>query len=189
MAPPAACLSPVCCVPSFPASAPRRASPSSTRRLPRFAVRSSGGGGSRPESKPGTYPMLSRSGERKRKSNPIGAAALLCSHCWCCRAGDNESKAVLDAFFLGKAFAEALTERVESVVGEVFSVVGQWQAEQQKQVQDFQEEVLQRAQKAKERAATEVTDDKGPKTLREPSATIVTPAPTSPPPATPTQAE
>ena len=61
----------------------------------------------------------------------------LCS-CWCRRADDNESKAVLDAFFLGKAFAEALTERVESVVGEVFSVVGQWQAEQQKQVQEFQ---------------------------------------------------
>ncbi|CAN6249341.1 unnamed protein product [Urochloa humidicola] len=158
MAPLSACLSPVCCVPSFPASGPRRVSPSSTRRLPRFAARSSsggGGGGSRPEPKP----------------------------------GDNESKAVLDAFFLGKAFAEALTERVESVVGEVFSVVGQWQAEQQKQVQDFQEEVLQRAQKAKERVATEVTDDKGPKSLREPSATIVTPAPMSPPPATPTQAE
>jgi len=154
MAPPAASLSPVCCVP-FPASAPCRASPSSTRRLPRFAARSSSGGGSRPEPKP----------------------------------GDSESKAVLDAFFLGKAFAEALTERVESVVGELFSVVGQWQAEQQKQVQEFQEEVVQRAQKAKERAATEVPDDKGPKTLREPSATIVMPAPTMPPPATPTQAE
>jgi hypothetical protein len=62
---------------------------------------------------------------------------ILCS-CWCRRADDNESKAVLDAFFLGKAFAEALTERVESVVGEVFSVVGPWQAEQQKQVQEFQ---------------------------------------------------
>ncbi|XP_044325353.1 uncharacterized protein [Triticum aestivum] len=54
------------------------------------------------------------------------------------KAGDEESKAVLDAFFLGKALAEALTERAESVVGEVFSVVGQWQAEQQKQVQEFQ---------------------------------------------------
>jgi hypothetical protein len=55
----------------------------------------------------------------------------------------------------------------------------------------MQEEVVQRAQKAKERAATEVTDDKGPKTLREPSATIVTPKPTSSPPAAPphTQAE
>ncbi|XP_066347812.1 uncharacterized protein [Miscanthus floridulus] len=79
---------------------------------------------------------------------------------------DNESKAVLDAFFLGKAFAEALTERVESVVGEVFSVVGQWQVEQQKQVPEFQEEVVQRAQKAKERVAMEVSDDKGTKSLR-----------------------
>ncbi|WVZ86362.1 hypothetical protein U9M48_033158 [Paspalum notatum var. saurae] len=158
MAAAATSLSPFCCAP-FPASAPRRASTSSSlslRRLPRFAARSSGGGGgTRPEPKP----------------------------------GDNESKAVLDAFFLGKAFAEALTERVESVVGEVFSVVGQWQSEQQKQVQEFQEEVVQRAQKAKEKAAAEVSDVKGPKTLREPSATIVTPAPTSPPPATPTQAE
>ncbi|KAM0855168.1 hypothetical protein ACQ4PT_049962 [Festuca glaucescens] len=106
------------------------------------------------------------------------------------KAGDNESKAVLDAFFLGKALAEALTERAESVVGEVFSVVGQWQAEQQKQVQEFQEEVVQRAQKAKERAAVEVVDDKGPKTLRGPSTTISMPAPSSPPsPTTPTQAE
>ncbi|KAG2564038.1 hypothetical protein PVAP13_8KG337604, partial [Panicum virgatum] len=97
-------LSPVCYVP-FPALAPCRASPFSTRRLPRFAAWSSGGGGgSRPEPKP----------------------------------GDNGSKAILDAFFLGKAFTEALTERVESVVGEVFSIVGQWQAEQQKQVQEFQ---------------------------------------------------
>ena len=34
--------------------------------------------------------------------------------------------------------AEALTEKAESVVGEVFNVVGQWQSEQQKQVQEFQ---------------------------------------------------
>ena len=134
MAPPAASLSPVCCVP-FPASAPRRASPSSTRRLPRFAARSSSGGGSRPEPKPGTFNLT-----WEQKSNPVRPGALLItvSSCWWCRAGDSESKAVLDAFFLGKAFAEALTERVESVVGELFSVVGQWQAEQQKQVQEFQ---------------------------------------------------
>ncbi|EEC77630.1 uncharacterized protein At4g13200, chloroplastic [Oryza sativa Japonica Group] len=107
------------------------------------------------------------------------------------KPGDDESKAVLDAFFLGKAFAEALTEKVESVVGEVFSVVGQWQAEQQKQVQEFQEEVIQRAQKAKERAAMEVVDEKSPKTLREPSKTFVAPAPatSTPPPPTPTQEE
>ncbi|KAM0944993.1 putative plastoglobular protein [Dioscorea sansibarensis] len=76
-------------------------------------------------------------------------------------SGENESKAVLDAFFLGKAFAEALNERIGSTVGEILSVVGQWQAEQQKQVQDFQEEVLERAKRAKERAALEVTEQKG----------------------------
>ncbi|XP_047068908.1 uncharacterized protein LOC124676941 [Lolium rigidum] len=131
---------------------------SSVKQLPRFAARSSSGSGNGGGTRP----------------DP--------------KAGDNESKAVLDAFFLGKALAEALTERAESVVGEVFSVVGQWQAEQQKQVQEFQEEVVQRAQKAKERAAVEVVDDKGANTLRGPSATISTPAPSSPPP-TPTQGE
>lgn len=53
-------------------------------------------------------------------------------------AGDNESKSILDAFFLGKALAEAMSERIESTVGELLSVVGRLQAEQQKQVQDFQ---------------------------------------------------
>ncbi|XP_062186264.1 uncharacterized protein At4g13200, chloroplastic-like [Phragmites australis] len=152
--PPPAALSPVCRV-FLPASSPRRAFPSTAlsplRRRPRFTARSSSGSGGGGGTRPEPKP------------------------------GDNESKAVLDAFFLGKAFAEALTGRVESVIGEVFSVVGQWQAEQQKQVQEFQEEVFQRAQKAKERAAMEVTDDKGPKTLSEPSTTIAMPAPTSPP--------
>ncbi|CAL9088927.1 unnamed protein product [Musa textilis] len=80
----------------------------------------------------------------------------------------NDSRIVLDAFFLGKAFAEALNERIESTVGEILSVVGQWQAEQQKQVQDFQEEVLVRAKKAKERAALEVMTETG--VLSKPSS-------------------
>ncbi|KAL5215189.1 hypothetical protein ABZP36_004341 [Zizania latifolia] len=109
----AAALSPIFCVSLHAPGIRRRhasflAAPFSTRRFTKFAARSTGGGGTRHDPKP----------------------------------GDDESKAVLDAFFLGKAFAEALTERVESVVGEVFSVVGQWQAEQQKQVQDFQVQPL-----------------------------------------------
>ena len=52
--------------------------------------------------------------------------------------GENESKEVLDAFFLGKAFAEALNECIESTVGEFLSTVGRLQDEQQKQVQEFQ---------------------------------------------------
>ncbi|XP_039124717.1 uncharacterized protein LOC120261090 isoform X2 [Dioscorea cayenensis subsp. rotundata] len=57
--------------------------------------------------------------------------------------------------------SEALNERIGSTVGEILSVVGQWQAEQQKQVLDFQDEVLERAKRAKERAALEVTEPKG----------------------------
>ncbi|KAJ0809725.1 putative plastoglobular protein [Helianthus annuus] len=75
--------------------------------------------------------------------------------------GENESKQVLDAFFLGKAFAEALNERIESTVGEFLSTVGRLQAEQQKQVQEFQDEVLERAKKAKEKAAREAMEAQG----------------------------
>lgn len=53
-------------------------------------------------------------------------------------AGESESRSVLDAFLLGKALAEALNERIESAVGEFLSTIGRLQAEQQKQVQDFQ---------------------------------------------------
>ncbi|KAL1368266.1 hypothetical protein HN51_022412 [Arachis hypogaea] len=67
----------------------------------------------------------------------------------------SSSRSILDAFFLGKAVAEAVNERVESAVGEFLSTVGRLQAEQQKQVQEFQEEVLERAKKAKEKAARE----------------------------------
>jgi len=52
--------------------------------------------------------------------------------------GDSSSKNVLDAFFLGKALAETLNERIESTLGELLSTVGRLQAEQQKQVQEFQ---------------------------------------------------
>lgn len=75
--------------------------------------------------------------------------------------GENESKNILDAFFLGKALAEAVTERIESTVGEFLSSVGRLQAEQQKQVQDFQEEVLERAKQAKEKAARETRETPG----------------------------
>ncbi|KAK1428469.1 hypothetical protein QVD17_17304 [Tagetes erecta] len=76
-------------------------------------------------------------------------------------SGENESKQVLDAFFLGKAFAEALNERIESTVGEFLSTVGRLQAEQQKQVQEFQDEVLERAKQAKAKAAREAMEAQG----------------------------
>ncbi|GMH02530.1 hypothetical protein Nepgr_004369 [Nepenthes gracilis] len=75
--------------------------------------------------------------------------------------GENESRSILDAFFLGKALAEALSERIESAVGELLSTVGRLQAEQQKQVQEFQEEVLERAKRSKEKAAREAVEEQG----------------------------
>lgn len=45
---------------------------------------------------------------------------------------------MLDAFFLGKALAEVINERIESTVGEVLGTIGRFQAEQQKQVQEIQ---------------------------------------------------
>ncbi|XP_021763402.1 uncharacterized protein At4g13200, chloroplastic-like [Chenopodium quinoa] len=76
-------------------------------------------------------------------------------------SGESDSKTVLDAFFLGKALGEALTERIESTVGEILSTVGRLQAEQQKQVQEFQEDVFERAKRAKEKAAREALEEQG----------------------------
>ncbi|CAI0426638.1 unnamed protein product [Linum tenue] len=66
---------------------------------------------------------------------------------------ENESKSVLDAFFLGKALAEVLNERLESAVGEIMSTIGKLQSDQQKHIQGFQEDVVGRAKKAKQEAA------------------------------------
>ncbi|KAJ9543482.1 hypothetical protein OSB04_023189 [Centaurea solstitialis] len=85
--------------------------------------------------------------------------------------GENESKEVLDAFFLGKALAEALNERIESTVGEFLSTVGRLQAEQQKQVQEFQDDVLERAKKAKEKAAREAMEAQG--LVRKPTSSSI----------------
>lgn len=52
--------------------------------------------------------------------------------------GENENRNVLDAFFLGKALAEVINERIESTVGEVLGNIGRFQAEQQRQVQEIQ---------------------------------------------------
>ncbi|KZV57810.1 hypothetical protein F511_21320 [Dorcoceras hygrometricum] len=76
-------------------------------------------------------------------------------------SGENESRTILDAFFLGKALAETLNERIESSVGEFLSIVGRLQAEQQKQLQEFQDEVLEKAKRAKEQAAREAMETQG----------------------------
>lgn len=87
--------------------------------------------------------------KNKQRSLSVGAQ---CSNT---PPGKSDSKAVLDAFFLGKAFAEAVNERIGTTVGEILSEIGRWQAEQQKQTLDFQEEVLERARVARDKAARE----------------------------------
>ncbi|CAA0833434.1 Uncharacterized protein - chloroplastic [Striga hermonthica] len=83
---------------------------------------------------------------------------------------ENESKTILDAFFLGKAVGEAVSERIESAVGEFLSTIGRLQAEQQKQVQEFQEEVLEKARRAKEQAAKEAMESQGQIIAKSPAA-------------------
>ncbi|BBN00696.1 hypothetical protein MPTK1_2g01260 [Marchantia polymorpha subsp. ruderalis] len=69
------------------------------------------------------------------------------------KPGESESKQVLDAFFLGKALAETINERVGSAIGEFLSDVGRQQAEQQKKIREFQDEVQERAKAAAAKAA------------------------------------
>ncbi|KAL9228294.1 hypothetical protein vseg_003888 [Gypsophila vaccaria] len=101
-----------------------------------------------PHNHPTNHALLSLSSRPLSSTTPVSCKSSL-------GPGDGDSRTVLDAFFLGKALGEALTERVESVVGELLSTVGRLQAEQQKQIQDFQEDVLERAKTAKEKAARE----------------------------------
>ncbi|KAF8402066.1 hypothetical protein HHK36_013018 [Tetracentron sinense] len=96
-----------------------------------------------------------------RHEGGFSGLRVQCSRSGGTGSGENDSRSVLDAFFLGKALAEALNERIESTVGELLSAVGRLQAEQQKQVQDFQEEVLERAKQAKEKAAREALEAPG----------------------------
>ncbi|KAJ4968187.1 hypothetical protein NE237_014888 [Protea cynaroides] len=96
----------------------------------------------------GRFPKLSLQCRSSNRPGPPGS-------------GDNDSRTILDAFFLGKALAEALNERIESTIGELLSTVGRLQAEQQKQVEEFQENVLERAKRAKEKAAREAMETQG----------------------------
>ncbi|XP_009139644.1 uncharacterized protein At4g13200, chloroplastic isoform X2 [Brassica rapa] len=96
-----------------------------------------------------------------RLSGEVQRTSLKCNCCSKGKGGENENRNVLDAFFLGKALAEVINERIESTVGEVLGNIGRFQAEQQKQVQEIQGEVLERAKKAKERAARESMEAQG----------------------------
>lgn len=69
--------------------------------------------------------------------------------------GDPNSKAILDAFFLGRALAETINEQLGRALGEFISEVNQRQSEQQAQTRQFQDEVKSRAQTALQKATKE----------------------------------
>lgn len=55
------------------------------------------------------------------------------------------SKSPLDAFFVGRATAEAVIDRIEETVTDALSALGKFDAEQREQVRIFVETVLEKA--------------------------------------------
>lgn len=58
------------------------------------------------------------------------------------------SNPVIDAFFLGRAVAEVLSERLEDTYTNVMSEISKFDAEQREHLREFIEEVQIRAQQA-----------------------------------------
>ncbi len=59
------------------------------------------------------------------------------------------SKSPLDAFFIGRATAEAVIDRLENTVSDALSALGKFDAEQREQIRIFVETVIEKAGKQK----------------------------------------
>ncbi|PZO36518.1 MAG: hypothetical protein DCF19_21075 [Pseudanabaena frigida] len=68
------------------------------------------------------------------------------------------SKSPLDAFFIGRATAEAVIDRIEDTVSDVLSALGKFDAEQREQVRIFVETVLEKAEQQKGAVSKEDSD-------------------------------
>ena len=62
------------------------------------------------------------------------------------------SNPVVDAFFLGRAFAEVLSEKLEDAYNQTISELGKFDAEQREHLRQFIEEVQTRAQQSSRNA-------------------------------------
>ncbi|NMG10376.1 DUF6825 family protein [Brasilonema sp. UFV-L1] len=71
------------------------------------------------------------------------------------------SNPLLQAFFVGRAAAEILSERLEFAITDAFSELGKWDAETREQLRQFTDEVLERANRAAEAADTAQTTGYG----------------------------
>ena len=67
------------------------------------------------------------------------------------------SNPVVDAFFLGRAFAEVLSEKLEDAYNQTISELGKFDAEQREHLRQFIEEVQTRAQQSSKSNTTNTT--------------------------------
>jgi polyhydroxyalkanoate synthesis regulator phasin len=63
---------------------------------------------------------------------------------------------LVQAFFVGRAVAEVLSERLEHTVTDALSELGKFDAEAREQMRQFTDEVIERANRASESAGTGV---------------------------------
>jgi len=68
------------------------------------------------------------------------------------------SKSPLDAFFIGRATAEAVIDRIEETVTDALSALGKFDAEQREQIRIFVETVLEKADRQRGTVKTEDID-------------------------------
>jgi hypothetical protein len=72
------------------------------------------------------------------------------------------SNPLLQAFFVGRALGEVVTEKLEFALTDALSELGKWDAEAREQMRSFTEEVTERANRAAEAAgATSTTTGTG----------------------------
>lgn len=71
------------------------------------------------------------------------------------------SDPILQAFFVGRAAAEVLTEKLEFALTDALSELGKWDAETREQLRQFTDEVLERANRAAEAAGASQTTSYG----------------------------
>jgi hypothetical protein len=64
------------------------------------------------------------------------------------------SNPLVQAFFVGRAVAEVINERVEVALTDALSELGKFDAETKEQLRQFTEEVMARANRAAESSAT-----------------------------------
>lgn len=67
------------------------------------------------------------------------------------------SNSLLQAFFVGRAVADVLTEKFELALTDAMSELGKFDAEAREQLRAFTEEVIERANRAAEAAGSDYT--------------------------------